>query len=186
MNTVSKPVAAFSITSLALLLLPLTAAATLGGVAAAHVQFVATGPAGLHIVGESAAVKLADDGNAITIVVPLATLETGIGLRDRHMKEKYLEVAKYPNAELVVERKTLRFPTGGAATSADGQGMFKLHGKQKQVSFHYEAKPAAGGFDVTGKVHVKITDFGIEQPSYMGMSVKPDVDAEVKFHVQGN
>ena len=39
-----------------------------------------------------------------------ASLDTGIDLRNKHMREKYLEVQKYPNAVLTVDRSTLHFP----------------------------------------------------------------------------
>src|SRR5208283_6245359 len=56
-----------------------------------HVGFVASGPAGMKIEGTTSDLDLADQGETIVITVPLANLSTGIGLRDRHMKEKYLE-----------------------------------------------------------------------------------------------
>jgi len=34
----------------------------------------------------------------------LAFLETGIQIRDKHMKEKYLQLAKYPQAELSIHQ----------------------------------------------------------------------------------
>ena len=46
----------------------------------------------------------------VVITVPLANLSTGIGLRDHHMKEKYLEVQKYPSATLTIARSALKFP----------------------------------------------------------------------------
>ncbi len=31
-------------------------------------------------------------------------------------------------------------------------------------------------------MHLNMNDFGIEKPTYMGATVKPDVDVNVRFH----
>lgn len=171
-------------TPLALIwLIPAAVSASLLHAGAAHVKFTAKGPGGLNIVGETEAVQVSDDGKLVTVAVPLTGLQTGIGLRDKHMKEKYLEVGKYPNAELKVARDALRFPAAGGKVSADAQGDLTIHGHTKHVSFHYDAKAAGKGFDVDGTVHVKIPDYAIDVPNYLGVTVKPDVDVEVHFHV---
>lgn len=181
-----RALSAVAVPLLFTLLVPFTASATLSHPSGGHVKFTATGPGGLHIVGESKAVEVKDDGKQIAVAVPLAGLDTGIGLRDQHMKEKYLEVGHYPKAELTVARDQLRFPDAGSKVSAEARGKMKIHGRAKPVSFHYTARSVARGYDVDGKVRLKIPDYGINVPSYLGVTVKPDVDVEVHFHVDGN
>jgi hypothetical protein len=171
--------------TVAVLLTPLAASAALSTPSGVGVKFVAAGPGGVSIVGESAALRILDDGQSIAVVAPLEGLHTGIGLRDRHMKEKYLEVAKYPEAELRVDRKSLAFPSTGQL-ARDARGEFKLHGHSKPVPFHYQATRAANGFDVSATFELNIKDYGIEVPSYLGVTVKPDVEVSVHFHVQGS
>src|ERR1700730_891725 len=86
--------------SLSLFALSTLAHAALSAPTDGHVSFQASGPAGMTIEGTTAVLGLADQGDNIVITVPLANLTTGITLRDRHMKEKYLEVPKYPSATL--------------------------------------------------------------------------------------
>jgi hypothetical protein len=50
------------------------------------------------------------------------------------------------------------------------------------VKLKYEAKRSGAGYAVAGSVRLNITDFGIQQPSYLGVSVKPEVDIAVKFN----
>ncbi|HEX2679269.1 MAG TPA: YceI family protein [Polyangiales bacterium] len=164
----------------------MVASASITGASKADVKFTAVGPAGLHIVGESEALQVRDDAKSLVVVAALDALATGIGLRDRHMKEKYLEVPKYPNATLSVDRAALRFPAAGGKVSGDAQGDLTLHGKTKRVPFHYDVRADAGGFEVDGTMKVTMTDFGIEAPSYMGMHVKPEVEVQVHFHAAGN
>jgi hypothetical protein len=56
-----------------------------------EVSFTAVGPAGLKIVGSTTQISVKEDGSNVLVSVPLATVDTGIGLRNKHMKEKYLE-----------------------------------------------------------------------------------------------
>ena len=111
----------------------------------------------------------------------LATLDTGIELRNRHMREKYLEVQKYPNAMLVVDRSTLRLPDEGRESSGSANGTITIHGQSRPVSFTYKVHRNREAFDVTGSVHVNMNDYGIQVPSYLGITVKPDVDIVAGF-----
>lgn len=152
--------------------------ATSGG---ASVDFKATGPAGLKINGHSNTVQVSDDDKNITITVPLGALDTGIALRNSHMKDKYLEVGKYPNAVLVVPKTSAGYPNGGSNNST---GNLTLHGVTKPTAFHYDVKKEGGEFVVSGTLHVNMTDFKIEQPSFAGATVKPDVEIAVAFRAR--
>jgi polyisoprenoid-binding protein YceI len=148
--------------------------------AKATVAFTAKAPGGMTIVGSTADLEVRDGGKMVVIVVPLKGLATGIALRDRHMREKYLQVAQYPTAELAVERASLK----GLTPGADGKGVMKIHGKSRPVTFHYSAKKEGGVIQVVGSTRVDIRDFGIEIPSFLGVTVKPEVDIAVTFAVK--
>ncbi len=158
----------------------LLAAAKLAKAGGSTAGFKVAGPAGLTIEGTTPDLALRDDGQNVVVVVPLGALTTGIGLRDKHMKE-YLEVQSFPQGELTVARSALKLPSGGAS-SGDAKGTMKLHGKTKDVTVHYTASPSGDGFDVKGATHIDMRDFGIKVPSYLGVTVKPDVDIDVRFH----
>lgn len=146
----------------------------------ASVGFVGIGPAGMKISGTTSDLSVADDGKTITISVPLKNLTTGISLRDKHMREKYLQIDQFPNAELAVDRGTLRFPSSGEV-SGDAKGTMKLHGKTKQVDVHYTAKKDGAAIKVTGSSKINMNDYGIVIPTYLGVTMKPDVDLSVSF-----
>lgn len=162
------------------------ARAALSGASDARVSFQASAPAGMKIEGTTTELAVSDDGGNVVITVPLANLATGIGLRDRHMKEKYLEVQKYPNAVLTLARSALKVPAGGGQTSADAPGTLLLHGQARPVSVHYEARGDATALDVKGAFHINMNDYGITVPVYLGVTVKPDVDVTASFHVTGS
>jgi polyisoprenoid-binding protein YceI len=146
------------------------------------VSFTAVGPGGLKIVGTTKELAVKEDGATVTVVVPLGNIDTGIGLRNRHMREKYLEVDKYPTAELSVNRSDLKFVDGSASAS----GTMKIHGQSKPVTFTYTAKKNGSSFAIDGAVHLNMKEFGIEVPSYLGVTVKPEVDVTAKFNAADN
>jgi polyisoprenoid-binding protein YceI len=160
--------------------LPLVAAAKLKKTGESSTSFKVAGPAGLTIEGKTADMTTADDGTTVTITVPLANVKTGIGLRDDHTK-KALEADKYPTTTLAVPRASLKFPAVGADSSGDAKGKMTLHGVTKDVTFRYAAKNQGGTISVTGSTHINMNDFGINAPSYLGVTVKPDVDVNTSF-----
>jgi polyisoprenoid-binding protein YceI len=176
------------VASITLSLLGLTpvARAALSGPSESRVSFQAWGPAGMKIEGTTPDLSLADQGDNIVITVPLANLGTGISLRDRHMKEKYLEVQKYPSATLSISRTALKLPSGEDKVETDVPSMINLHGQTRPVTVHYEAKRDGSSLSARGKFHINMTDFGITVPSYLGVTVKPDVDVSANFRVAGS
>src|ERR1017187_2872723 len=141
-----------------------------------HVGFVASGPAGMKIEGGTSELDLADQGENVVITVPLANLSTGIALRDKHMKEKYLEVQKYPSATLSVARSALKLPSAGDTIEIDVPSTVNLHGQARPVTVHYEAKRDGSTVVLSrGTFRINMNDFGITVPSYLGVTVKPAV-----------
>ena len=159
--------------------------ASLSAPSDARIGFQATGPAGMKIEGTTTELTVVESDANVTLEVPLAGLKTGIDLRDQHMREKYLEVPRYPSASLVVARGALALPPAGAQTEADAPATLKLHGQVRPVTVHYQTKADGAGLAVHGSFRIKMTDFGISVPSYLGVTVKPDVDVNASFHVHG-
>lgn len=122
---------------------------------------VSLSPAG-SFVGKTKDVKgtVETDGTTYTakdIVVGLATLETGIELRDKHTKE-HLEVDKYPSAKLI------------KATGKDGKGTgtIEIRGVQKEISGTYKVD----GSTLTAVFSINFPDFNIKGIRYSGIGVK--------------
>lgn len=161
--------------------LAVTADAKLARTGTPQVAFHASGPAGMKIVGQTSDLDVDDQGAKIVIKVPLRNLTTGIALRDDHMRNKYLQIGSYPNAELSVDRASIHFPNGDGNASGDATGTMAIHGKTKNVSFHYNVVRTGGSLHVGGTTKLDIRDYGIDVPSYLGVTVKPDIDVEVQF-----
>jgi polyisoprenoid-binding protein YceI len=118
--------------------------------------------------------------------VDLATIDTGIQLRNQHLRENYLEVGKpgFDKAALsdirVGEARSETFE--GRSSFA---GNLKLHGVTKAIGGSAELKREAGGVRVTASFPLMLTDFGIEPPQYMGVGVGNRLIVKVTFLAAG-
>jgi polyisoprenoid-binding protein YceI len=115
-----------------------------------------------------------------TYHVPLDQLETGISLRDRHMKEKYLETAKYPKADLSIADCA---PSEAAESSCEGT--LTLRGITKKVPLKVKwTKLAAEGTAKRWKADtefgLKLSDYGIALPKFANITVAEDVTVQVE------
>lgn len=149
----------------------------------ASVAFTAIGPAGLKIVGTTSELSVKDSDSELKIVVPLKNLDTKIDLRNKHMREKYLETDKFPDAVLSVSRSELKIPASGEA-SAEAGGTMQIHGQSRPVRVRYTAKRDGSVIAVSSSTHINMKDFGIEQPSFMGATVRPEVNVTANFSVK--
>ncbi len=149
------------------------------------ITVLAHGPAGLRIEGKSTAVSLEDQPSALLFKVPLAPIDTGIGLRNRHLRES-LEVDKFPDATLRVMRADLKFPKEGSPVESQVTGELTLHGRSRPVPVHYRAERRPGGpTRIAGSLQLDMRDFQIVPPSYLGVAVSPDVEVDVNLTVDG-
>lgn len=167
---------------------PASQAFSIGG--AGSVEFHALGrPAMLKIVGKGVAPQgdlVVTKENAISgkLTLPLDSLDTGIKLRNEHMRDKYLEVAKHPAAELTLDP----VPLPELAAAADFKkekipfkGKLKLHGEEKPIDGTADIARAAGKLNVKADFTIKTSDFKIETPKYMGITVAEDVKVAVNL-----
>jgi polyisoprenoid-binding protein YceI len=108
----------------------------------------------------------------VAISVPVASLRTGIDLRDEHLRgDKFLEAAKFPAIE---------FTAAGTATKKGDlygiEGTLKIRGIEKKLGVQIEAREipadlaakaklgAGEWIRVRGSFEVKLGDFGIKIP----------------------
>ncbi len=143
--------------------------------------FHGRGPGGFGLDGKTNQLRVDDDGTTLKIVVPLATLKTGIALRDRHMREKYLQVEKYPDAVLELPWSAVKLPPDGQTVDGTAPGKMTLHGQTHEVQVSYRVSRSGNHYQVSGNVPLKITDYGIDIPSYLGITVQPDVQTSASF-----
>ena len=150
----------------------------------AAVRFSMHGTAGLQVEGVTHELLFTKREGDLVFRVPLAGLDTGIGLRNRHMRG-YLDVAHFPEAELRVPRKKVVFPRQGKAVESVAQGTLTLHGISKPCLIRYRVEQARPDeYRVHGTTRIDIRDFKIDVPTW-GVGVEPNVGIQVDFSVLG-
>lgn len=106
------------------------------------------------------------DKNLLDFFIDLNTLKTGIGLRDSHMRENYLETDQYPFAEFT--GKIAQAPTlmVGERIPVKALGVFKMHGREKQIEVvGFLTKLQNGKINLNADFTIKLTDYKISIPS---------------------
>lgn len=112
------------------------------------------------------------------LIVDLQTLETGIGLRDRHMKSNYLEVER--GAEFAQARlQDIRVERLEGKTTF--RGVLTLHGERKDITGTADIEPQADGYRLKATFPLRLSDFGIPEPTYLGVGVKDEVTVKVNL-----
>ncbi len=116
-------------------------------------------------------------------VVSLKEMTTGISLRDEHMKDKYLEVKKYPTATLEIVEIALPAQMTENFEAAF-KGKLTIHGVAQMVSG--VAKLSRSGSQLKGDIEftTKISSHKIELPKYSGIVIKDEVKVKIQFDGQ--
>jgi polyisoprenoid-binding protein YceI len=167
--------------SAAALLLSLQAFAGWTREGEAAVTFNGVGPAGFKLEGKTKQLELKDDGKTLTIVINLKELDTGISMRDSHMRDKYIEVGTFPEATLAVPLASIKVPDDGKSVEVETKGTFTVHGVAKELPFKYTATNKGGVIEIDGKLNLNLKDHGINVPTYLGITVKPDITTHTVF-----
>lgn len=117
------------------------------------------------------------------ISVDLATIDTGINLRNRHLREKYLEVAKGEgfNKAVLSEIHLDDADSAGFEGSTGFTGTMLLHGTKQQVTGKAEIHPNGPGRQVRAEFPLVLTDFGVTPPEYLGVGVGSRLIVKVAF-----
>ena len=115
--------------------------------------------------------------------VDLRTLDTGINLRNTHMKENHLHTDKFPYTEFSLKS------VSGAVSLKAGQmvefiakGEFTLHGVTREIEIPIRAelfndssntpyKNSSGVLHITGEFIIKLADYDIPLPQFLFMKL---------------
>src|SRR5262245_48467199 len=153
------------------------------------VEFFAVGwPSALKIHGKGTGpdgdVHLADGAVSGAIGFDLDTLETGIALRDRHLKENYLQTDRYPRATLKLSKVALGPLSESAAfknAAVPFEGVLSLHGAEKPVTGEARLTRDGSRVQAAASFTIDIRDFNIDLPSYLGITLAEKVQVKVNF-----
>jgi polyisoprenoid-binding protein YceI len=117
------------------------------------------------------------------ISVDLATIDTGIGLRNQHLREKYLEISRGRGFDQAVlsEIRLSQADGEGFQGKTPFAGKLLLHGVSRDVAGTAEIRREGTANLVEASFPLTLTDFGIEPPEYLGVGVANKLLVKVRF-----
>lgn len=115
------------------------------------------------------AYKTADGVAAENVIIEASALETGVSLRDKHLKERLL-ADKFPQIKLLK----------AVGKNGQGKGEMEIMGMKKLVTGTYKID----GDKLKAQFKMKLTDLEIKGVRYMGVGVKDEVTVSVDLPIK--
>ncbi len=135
--------------------------------------------------------------------IDLASIKTGITMRDEHLREQYLETEKFPKATLTIsnivkvegdDRKTPQKLESGKSAYVNAEGILALHGVEKnlqlkrvKVTYLKGSKELEAGYmfgdllKIDGSFSLKLSDFQIKVPQFLLMKLSEEIEIEISM-----
>lgn len=133
--------------------------------------------------------RLRDAGGALHLDrieanVPVASLRTGIKLRDEHMRKYIFETpaGQVPDVQFSAEHAQCSQAPGAGTFTCPTSGVLSIRGTARSIQLELKVSRTGGGYKVTGDTTVMLSSFGISRPSQFGVTTE---DA-VRIHVELN
>lgn len=103
--------------------------------------------------------------DSVDFYIDLNTLDTGIELRNRHMRDSYLETAKFPFAEFTGSFSPSIDFSSNAEQNVTATGMFTIHGVSKRMDISGTITALdENRIQLIAEWTVNLSDFNIQIP----------------------
>lgn len=119
-----------------------------------------------------------------TLRVDLVPLDTGIELRNNHLRETYLEVARgerFRHAALTGIELAVPLPPDATRHKTPFSGTLSLHGVERAIAGKAELLRRDGRLRVQAAFSLSLKVFDIPPPRYLGVGVRDEVGILVTF-----
>ena len=115
--------------------------------------------------------------------VDLNSLDTGIGLRNRHMRENYLETDRFPLTHYkgkIISSNVVNDTT----VSVKAEGVIFIHGIEQPLVVTANLFNKSDGYRIQTNFIVKLSDFQIEIPSIMFYKINENMALRCNFYIK--
>jgi len=155
-----------------------------------HVEFISDAPFGKFSgVTDNIDGYLYWEGNnyiansSLYFEVDLKTLDTGIGLRNRHMRENYLQTDKFPNASFKGKITNVT-PAAQGAINVDAEGEMFIHGVTKNIKISgLLTKSGNSDYNIKTNFTIKLSSYNIDIPSIMMVKLSEVIELKLNFNL---
>lgn len=101
---------------------------------------------------------------SVDFYLDLNTIDTGIELRNRHMRESYLETAKFPFAEFLGFLTEPFERNGNIPVEVAAKGTFTIHGVAREIEVKGTLSPECNTIRLEASFTVNLEDHNISRP----------------------
>lgn len=130
-----------------------------------YVEFVSTAPL-LEFKGKSDHLTgmIDFDENLVDFYVDLTTIDTGVNLRNNHMRDSYLETDEFPFAEFTGSLNQMYDFEQAGKQEVIASGVFKIHGVEQEREIQGTLEQTNQGMKLEASWVVKLEDHDIRKP----------------------
>jgi len=155
-----------------------------------HVEFISDAPFGKFSgVTENIDGYMYWEGNNYTtnsslyFEVDLKTLDTGIGLRNRHMRDNYLQTDKFPDASFKGKITNVT-PAAQGPFKVDADGEMFIHGVTKYIKISgVLTKSGNSDYNLKTNFSIKLSSYNIDIPSIMMVKLSEVIELQLNFNL---
>jgi polyisoprenoid-binding protein YceI len=135
--------------------------------------------------------RLNDAGAALHLerieaTIPVATLRTGIKLRDEHMRKYIFETAdgQAPDVQFSAEHAQCSQAPNAGTFTCPTSGVLSIRGTARPIRLELKVSRNGDGFKVTGDTTVTLSSYGIARPSQFGVTTEDTVRIHVELNAR--
>lgn len=130
-----------------------------------YVEFISTAPL-LEFKGKSdnLAGLINFDDNTVDFYIDLNTLDTGVRLRNQHMRDSYLETEKFPFAEFTGTLDTMYDFDKAGPQEVTTTGIFNIHGVEREMTINGVLEYTGEGLKLDASWTILLEDHNIRKP----------------------
>ena len=114
--------------------------------------------------------------------MPVNTLNTGMGLRDSHMRKYVFTTSdgQTPDVKFVASKATCS-AAGANQSTCHVSGDLSIRGTARPFTIALKVTENDGSYRASGEGIVKLSTYGIPQPSQLGVHTDDDIKLRLEF-----
>lgn len=115
--------------------------------------------------------------------VDLASIDTGIGLRNRHMRDHYLETDKFPSAHFKGKLVSVEKQSENVYKAAV-EGKMHIHGAENAFTASGTVTVGEKSFHIQASFPIALSDYRIKIPKIMFYKIDEVMELELDFYLK--
>jgi polyisoprenoid-binding protein YceI len=112
--------------------------------------------------------------------VAVASLSTGMRLRDRHMRERIFATEDGGLPDVVFDSHASRCRLAGETAFCFVEGRLAIRARGRPFTVDLRVTRGGGAYRAAGEGRVRLSDYGIERPSQFGLKTADEVLLEIE------